>query len=160
MPNTERQPTRRAELFVRSDLPEPSTERRAALERRLDDLQCAGRIDEYDTTVWEKRVPIEGASDRPEGRLYNEFAEWAAEHGICLSPFFDTRRCYSTETGEKRRELVMPALCLAVYEGGDLAQVAPYVCGGSPHSIEDCIDDMANGWEPTRSNVVSVSTAD
>ena len=160
MPTTERQPTRRAELFVRSDLPEPSTERRAAVEGRLDDLRSAGRIDEYDTTVWKKRVPIDGAADCPEGRLYNEFADWATENGICLSPFFDTRRCYSMETGEKRRELVMPALCLAVYEDGELTQVAPFASGGSPHSIEDCIDDMECGRKPTASDIVSVSTAD
>jgi hypothetical protein len=160
MPTTEREPTRRAELFVRSDLPEPSEKRRAAVERRLEELQSAGVFDEYDTTVWRKRVPIAGAGDCPEGRLYNEFAEWAADSGVCLSPFFDTRRCYSTETGEKRRELVMPALCLAVYEGGELARVAPFASGGSPHSIEDCIDDMESGQEPTVTETIGVSTAD
>lgn len=160
MPTTDREPTRRAELFVRSDLPEPSQKRRAAVERRLDELQCAGVFDECGTTVWEKRVPMAGAGNCPEGRLYNEFSEWAADNGICLSPFFDTRRCYSTETGEKRRELVMPALCLAVYEDSDLTQVAPFACGGSPHSVEDCLDDMESGRGPTVTETVGVSTAD
>lgn len=160
MPNTERQPTRRAELFVRSDLPEPSKKRRAAVERRLDELESSGAIDEHDTTVWEKRVPVEGGGDCQERTLYNEFAQWATENDACLAPFFDTRRCYSMETGEKRTELVLPALCLAVYEDGALAQVAPFACGGSPHSIEDCIDDLETGREPLPAGTVTVSTAD
>lgn len=160
MPTTECPPTRRAELFVRTDLPEPSQRRRRAVERRLADLQCGGAIDEFGITVWEKRVPVEGDCDGPERSLYNEFAEWANEAGACLAPFFDTRECYSFETGEKRTELVMPALCLAVYEEDELVQVAPFARGGSTQSIGDCLDDLETGRDPVRGGAVTVSMAD
>lgn len=159
MPNTECPQTRRAELFVRTDLPTPSEKRRDAVETRLERLRRAGRIDEFETTVWAKRVPV-AATDCAERTRYEEFRDWATEAGATLAPFFDTRLCYSWETGEKRTELVMPALCLAVYEDGDLVQVAPFARGGAPHSIEECLDDLETGREPTTPGAVTISTAD
>lgn len=159
MPNTECPPMRRAELFVRADLPTPSENRRTAVENRLQRLQCAGVIDETDTTVWEKRVSV--ANDNcPERGRYEEFLEWATEAGASLAPFFDTRLCYSWETGEKRTDLVMPALCLALYEDGELVQVAPFARGGTPHSIEECLDDLEAGRAPMPDTTVTISTAD
>jgi hypothetical protein len=160
MPTTECPSTRRTELFVRADLPDPSQWRRNAIERRLADLRCGGDIDEFTVTVWEKRVPVAGDCDGPERSRYNEFAAWAAEAGACLAPFFDTRECYSFETGEKRTELVMPALCLAVYEDDELVHVAPFARGGSTQSIGDCLDDLETGRDPVRGDTVTVSTAD
>jgi len=159
MPNTECPQTRRAELFVRADLPTPSKKRRAAVETRLQTLRCAGVIDEHETTVWEKRVPVTD-EDCPERGRYEEFRDWADEAGASLSPFFDTRLCYSWETGEKRPELVMPAMSLAVYEDDELVQVAPHARGGTPHSIEDCLDDLEAGRTPEPTGTVTVSTAD
>lgn len=159
MSTTECPPTRRAELFVRADLPEPSERRLTAVEKRLQQLQCKGVFDEVETTVWNKRVPVEGG-DCPERSLYNEFAAWASEAGACLAPFFDTRECYSFETGEKRKELVLPAVCLAIYEDDELVQVAPFARGGSPQSVEECLDDLETGRDPIPSGTVNVSTAD
>ena len=159
MSQTECPTTRRAELFVRADLPNPSTARRDDVKGRLRELQCAGVFDEVATTVWDKRIPVKGGDCR-ERSLYNEFAEWASDTGACLSPFFDTRECYSFETGEKRTELVLPAMCLAVYEDGDLTHVAPFARGGSPQSVEDCLDDFEAGRESTPAGVVTASTAD
>jgi len=159
MPPTESQPERRADLFVRGDLPQPSRKRRTAVEAELDGLVSAGVLDGYGTTVWEKRVPVEGCGGRSERDRYNEFAAWAREHGACLAPFFDTRECYSTETGERRTELVMPALCLAVYEDGELARVAPFAEGGRAVSIEDCLSDLSAERESIAGRVRS-STAD
>ena len=159
MPNTECPRTRRAELFVRESLPTPTERRRIAIENRLQELKCAGTIETAGTTTWEKRVPV-ADEDCPERNRYEEFRDWAAEAGAALAPFFDTRRCYSWETGEKRTELVMPALCLAVYEDEELVRVAPFARGGAPHSIEECLDDLEAGRPPSQSGIVTVSTAD
>ena len=159
MPNTECPRTRRGELFVRADLPTPSERRRRAVENRLQRLQCADVIERFETTVWEKRVPV-ADEDCQERTRYEEFRDWAAEAGATLSPFFDTRRCYSWETAEKRTDLVMPALCLALYEDDELVQVAPFARGGTPHSIEECLDDLEAGRDPMSSGTVTVSTAD
>ncbi|MBV0922973.1 hypothetical protein KTS45_02070 [Halomicroarcula limicola] len=159
MPKTECPTTRRAELFVRSDLPRPSRERRAAVEERLGQLQRRGVLDGFETTTWRKRVPVEGDEPRPERDRYNEFAEWASETGACLAPSFDTRLCYSTETGEKRTELVLPVLCLAVYEDGELAQVAPVGAGGQTRSIDAFLAELADGGTRTAVDAATVTTA-
>ena len=158
MPTPERPQTRRVELFVRGDLPRPSEYRRTAVEQRLQRLQCAGVLDDYGTTVWEKRVPVTD-EDCPERGRYEEFRDWAAKAGATLSPFFDTRLCYSWATGEKRTELVMPALCLAVYEDEELVQVAPFARGARTHSIEDCLDDLEAGRAPRPAGAVTAPTA-
>jgi len=159
MPNTECPQNRRAELFVRADLPTPSQQRRAAVENRLQQLQCTGVVDEYETTVWEKRVPVTD-DDCPEHTRYEAFRDWAAAAGATLSPFFDTRLCYSWENGAKRTELVLPALCLALYEDDELVQVAPFARGGTPHSIEECLDDLEAGGTPMPPGAARISTAD
>ncbi|MFC6976317.1 HTH domain-containing protein [Halomicroarcula sp. GCM10025709] len=102
-----------------------------------------GAVDETTTTTWAKRVPIEDCGARTERARYNEFAAWARQAGATLAPFFDTRLCYSMQTGEKREELVMPAMCVAVYEDGDLTRVAPATGDDGPTSIEDCLTDLA-----------------
>ncbi|MBX0294157.1 HTH domain-containing protein [Haloarcula nitratireducens] len=159
MPKTECPTTRRAELFVRSDLPQPSRKRRAAIEERLCQLQRRGVFDGFETTTWRKRVPVEGDDARPERDRYNEFAEWASETDACLAPFFDTRLCYSTETGEKRTELVMPVLCLAIYEDGKLAQVAPVGADGKTRSVDAFLTELADTGTRTAADGATVTTA-
>jgi len=117
-----------------------------------------GAVDEYETTVWDKRVPVD--ADCPERSRYDEFVTWATDAGATLSPFFDTRLCYSWETGEKRTDLVMPALCVAVYEDDELVRVAPFAREGTPRSIEDCLDDLEAGRTPTATGTPTITTAD
>ncbi|GGN89008.1 MULTISPECIES: HTH domain-containing protein [Haloarcula] len=160
MQNTECPRTRRAELFVRTELPGPSRKRRTAVETRLQELQCNGVIDGFETTTWAKRIPISGAGDCLERTRYNEFADWARATGACLSPFFGVRTCYSTETGERRKELVLPAMCLAIYEDGELIQVAPFSEDGTPRSIDDCLGELGNAESPAPTGPTTASTAD
>ncbi|MFC7076519.1 HTH domain-containing protein [Haloarcula halophila] len=160
MPETECPPTRRVELFVRASLPTPSRERRTAIETALEALARTDAVDETNTTLWEKRVPVEDCGDRLERDRYNEFAAWAREEGVRLAPFFDTRTCYSMQTGRKREELVMPVMCVAVYEDGDLRQVAPVAGDDGPISVDDCLTDLTAHTETRRPNTRTVPTAD
>ncbi|WP_284008965.1 HTH domain-containing protein [Haloarcula pelagica] len=160
MPETECPGTRRVELFVRGSLPTPSRKRQAAVEADLEELARRGAVDETTTTTWAKRVPIEDCGARTERARYNEFAAWARQAGATLAPFFDTRLCYSMQTGEKREELVMPAMCVAVYEDGDLTRVAPATGDDGPTSIEDCLTDLAAHAETAQRGTTTASTAD
>jgi len=159
MPTSECPQRRRAELFVRSDLPTPVQKRCEAVESLLAELESDGVVDEAETAFWAKRVPVEGGRSLERDR-YNEFCEWARETGVCLAPFFDTRECYSFETGEKQRELVLPALCLAIYEGGELTQVAPFTDSGESQTIEDCLTDLAEGKRSEPAAPTPTPTAD
>ncbi|WP_276271836.1 HTH domain-containing protein [Haloarcula litorea] len=156
---TECPTTRRAELFVRGDLPRPARSRRAAVESTLTDLRRRGVLDEVETTEWRKRVPLHGEGECRERELFNEFSVWARERDARLAPFFSTRECYSTTTGECRTELVLPALCLAVYEDGELARLAPIAADGRPSSVEDCLTDLAADRR-TATETTTAGTAD
>lgn len=133
----------RATLYVRSDLPTPSQKRCTAIESDIQELVCRDVLNSVETVEWEKRVPLQGSSNGTERDLYNEFSMWASEAGVCLAPFFDTRICYSTTTGEKRPELVMPAVCLAIYKHEDLVQVTPFADAGRTKSVEECLKELA-----------------
>ena len=51
-------------------------------------------------------------------------------------------------------------MCLAVYEDDELTQVAPFARGGSPQSVEECLDDFETGRDRDSTGTVTVSTAD
>lgn len=157
MSGTESPQQRRATLFVRSDLPTPSRKRCTTIECDLQELVSSGVLDAAESREWEKRVPL-GSDDSLERTLYEEFETWARDAGVSLSPFFDTRLCYSMETGEKRKELVMPAVCLAIYEDGDLAQVAPFAYAGRAESVEECIAELAEKERLPKAGSTTVST--
>lgn len=150
----------RVELFVRSDVPTPSERRRAAIEARLEELDRQDHIEQFETTTWEKRVPVDGCGDRVERNRYNEFSAWARSEGVCLAPFFDTRECYSPKTGEKETHLVMPVICLAVYEGDELTRVAPFAAGSGTESVEECLTELATEAEVLPELSATFSTAD
>lgn len=160
MSNNEYSERRRAVFFVRSDLPDPSEQRRFALEQALRDLVCAGVLDDVETVVWDKRVQARGAPDTPERNRYAEFVDWAKRANVSLAPFFDTRECYSTTTGEKETQLVMPTMCLAVYEDDDLVRVAPHANGGSTESVTECVETLSSHPDSIRRRPSRVSMAD
>ncbi|MBV0903088.1 HTH domain-containing protein [Haloarcula salina] len=155
---TSAQGERRARLFVRSDLPTPSRKRCTAIECEVESLVCQGVIDGVETVEWRKRVPLRG-DNRGERELYNAFAAWAREADVALAPFFDTRLCYSTSTGERRRELVLPVVCLALYDDGALVRVAPFADGGRTESVEECIAALADSDGLSRLEATTASTA-
>ncbi|WP_226021329.1 HTH domain-containing protein [Halomicrobium salinisoli] len=151
----------RAELYVREDLPKPVRDCRRRTIAHLERLVAAGALDGFEVTSWAKRVPLEGASTpRPERDCFNAFSAWAREAGVRLAPFFDTRLCYSMETGEKRTELVTPAVCLAVYDGEDLRRVAPYATEEGTTTVTECLDELARERLDDRDRQVEPGTAD
>jgi hypothetical protein len=146
----------RAVLFTRRDLPTPARKRRDAVVQELRCLADRGGLDSFDVVDWDKRVPVASAS--AERDRHAEFAAWTEEAGLELAPFFDTRLCYCTQTGEKREELVLPALCLAVYEESDLSTVAPHTDGPHTVSVEDAIDQLGIDGTSDDSQVATVTT--
>lgn len=142
MPRRERTDGRHATLFTRKNLPRPATRRREAVAAELAAVADGGSLDAFDVVYWDKRVPVEGESTR-ERYLVEVFERWAEEAGACLAPCFDTRRCYDDGSGRVRDELVMPVLCLAVYEGDRLVEVAPRGHGGEVVTVADCLERLA-----------------
>lgn len=159
MPTSECPRRRRVELFIRSNLPTPVQKRCEAVESILQQLESDGVVAEVETTFWAKHVPVDGGHS-PERARYNEFCEWAREAGVCLAPYFDTRECYSFDTGERRTELVLPALCLAIYEDGELTQIAPHTKDGEPQTIENCLTALNESERSTPTPTTATQIAD
>lgn len=159
MPATERTGDVRATLFVRDSLPTQATRSSQTIIARLERLEADGLLEACSVTSWAKRLPLDGDEADGQRDRYNEFCDWARERGVRLTPCFDTRECYSMETGKKRTELVFPAICLAVYEDGDLETVAPYVDGSETVTVTDCLDRIAEGSAEERTGQ-TVLTAD
>ncbi len=151
----------RAELYVREDLPKPVQNCRRRCIAHLERLVAAGALDGFDVTSWAKRVPLESdGTPRPERDCFNAFSAWAREADVRLAPFFDTRLCYSMETGEKRTELVTPAVCLAIYDGDDLRRVAPCASEDGTTTVTECLDELAGDELEDRDRQVEIGTAD
>ncbi|WP_123534102.1 HTH domain-containing protein [Halosimplex salinum] len=162
MTPTERTGERRVELYVRETLPAPASRQRARLGARLQEFERAGRIDGFDVVDCPKRIRCESPVHVAARDRYLAFSEWARDSGVCLRPFFGTRECYAMDTGERGDWLVFPALCLAVYEDGDLAAVYPHADGEEYRSVADGLRTLAGEASESvgDSDRASVTTAD
>jgi hypothetical protein len=133
----------RLELFVRSSVPAAARDPQSTIRERLRALEAAERIDEATVRTWEKRVPVDaGAAKRETHRTYAAFDEWARANGASLAPFFDTRECHSSITGESRTALVLPVMSLAVYDGDRLSAVFPHADEDRSYTVGEALDAL------------------
>lgn len=136
MHTTETEGAVHAALYSRDELPPPADAQVEEMSTRLDRLVSRGHLDEFDRSTWVKRTPVDDC-DRSLRDLYLSFTAWANEHDRTLVPFFQTRECYSADTSGRENWLVLPAMCLAVYEEGQLTAVYPHHDGEKTYTVED-----------------------
>ena len=150
----------RARLYVRETLPAPVRGRRERVTDRLSALVADGALARYDVDVWDKRIPADGSGDPETQDAYLACSTWAAEAGVSLSPFFETRECYSWQTGERGTWVVLPALCLSVYEDDELVAVYPHRDGDTYESVWSGIDSLETADDSTPEDRELVTAAD
>jgi hypothetical protein len=150
----------RARLHVRETLPYPVRGRRERVADELSALVAAGTLAEFDVVTWDKRIPADGSGDPELRDTYLAFETWAEDRGVSLSPFFETRECYSWGTGERGTWMVLPALCLAVYEDGELESVYPHRDGDTYHSVWAGIDSLDGTTDSSPPDTELVTPAD
>ncbi|WP_136715260.1 HTH domain-containing protein [Halorientalis salina] len=127
----------RVELYARTSLSNVAGKRRDQVATQLEELATAGHISHVEIHNWTKKVPLDAESR--ERRRYEQFSEWAEDVGVDLAPFFDTRTCYSMDSGAKGECLVLPVLCLAVYRDETLQSVYPHTTNDGSRSVMDCL---------------------
>jgi hypothetical protein len=129
------------EFHVRSELPPPAEHRATQVYEGLTVLAGEGALEGLDRTTWPDRMPVE--DPRPDLRdAYLAFRQWADTRGYSLAPFFQTRECYTPEYGGWTDWLVLPAMCLAIYENGDLSAVYPHTDGDETYTVQDGLEQL------------------
>jgi len=143
----------RAEIYVRSLLPEGYSQPQGAILDRVADLVEAGVIGKRQVQVCGQQVPASVADTRTAvgERLVTRlaaFQEWARRNDCSLAPAMDRRTVDDSLAGTHYRALRLPAVLLAEYRDGDLHCVTPHHDGDTVRSVEDRLDELATG-EPT-----------
>lgn len=133
----------RVELFARSSLPSVAARRRDTIRTRLERLTADGHVSSVTVHTWNAKVPAEGTAF--ENLVYDSFSDWAADGAVDLEPFFDTRECFSHQTGERGTKLVLPALSLAVYRDDTLQSVYPHSTPTGARTVMDCLQALESG---------------
>ena len=142
------------EFHARSELPPPAQQRATQVLEELTVLLGEGALDELDRSTWPARVPV--ADPPPELRdAYLAYEQLAEERGHRLTPFFQTRECYTPEYGGWTDWLVLPAMCLAVYEDVELTAVYPHTDGEETYTVQDGLDLLTRTLETDQSTVVA-----
>lgn len=132
--------TPRVTLYVRGDMFGANDQQNEVV-TRLRELEDSGRIEEYEVSVWNGLVRLDGNRKPPTVAAYEEFDEWADAEGVDIDPFFTVRERESFVDGVAR-ELVLPVMCLEVRTDDGLATVAPNTQGSEITTVQDCLDEL------------------
>jgi len=136
-------------LYVRADT--PIVERRDAVIDRLKQLDRQDRIAGFRIHPWPRAISLDLMNEIEEDEIHEvvrSFETWAAQHDRHISPPFDIHPTHSAITGESDELLVLPVICIAAYDAGDLVGVAPSSDGKSVRTVEDALNAIEAGKAP------------
>jgi hypothetical protein len=139
------EPSTRVDVFLRNSVPFHAKARQLVTRSRLRSLQSAGVVDEVRVDTWANRTTD---TDRNENRslpVLDELQAWADEHGVRLTPGFDSHDTHCGFTGRDFRTTVFPVVCLAVYEHDELVGVYPHSTDSGSVSVADCLSVLEAG---------------
>lgn len=138
------------ELFVRTLSPTGARAQQEAVIDRIQQLEAEAVINEFSLTVWGERICPESAAAKrtATGRTVldriEEFESWLGRTDIPSESAFETQDIDSAVIDEQYSVVVLPMLCLAVYEDDHLGCVAPWSNAETTHSVVDCLDAVAD----------------
>lgn len=134
----------RIELYVRRNAFGARTRQQRVFER-VRRLEGHPEIENMEVRRWPDRI---AADERGEFvGVIREFERWAADHERSLAPCFERREVTPGFTDERFEQVVLPIICLAVYRGERLRNLAPHVDGRHPYTVDDCIADLEERLE-------------
>lgn len=137
----------RAVLRLRSQAPSGVNGTQTEIIDRLDTLFETGRIAAFDIDVWGTSMGINVPEGRDPGDVREtvaEFEQWAADHDCTLRPAFDRRSTGLIGDDEESQgeSLVLPVLCLAVYDGETIEAVYPHDDGEDVRTIHNGVNAL------------------
>lgn len=149
---------RTVEAYLRAGPVFGMEHQREAVHDRLAAMERAGDIARYDLRFWGRAV-------RPDGQLSDaefqrriverveEFERWLRDSGMDPAYTFGRHEVDSPVAGEHYEYVTLPAVCLAVYEGGELTCVSPCHDGRGTDTVDDCLARLESG-EPAAVAVI------
>ena len=145
----------RIECWLRDSASPGVHDRQAAVYDRLERYESEGRIAELNVDVWGRRVrrPPDGATDE-DGlgsdlwAVYRAFESWAERTGHELAPAFRRRKLASLVDDVEGDVVVLPIVCLAVYDDDALRAVVPCSTPDGVVTVEDCLAALEEGAAP------------
>ncbi|WP_424002859.1 HTH domain-containing protein [Haloarcula salina] len=144
----------RAELYVRSLLPDGHTQQQAGMIDRLDALTDGDALSDLTVHVVGRQIPSTPADARTDMGLFalnrvSVFQEWAKRNDCSLEPAFRLRSVESEISGEQYRALVFPIQLLAEYRGAKLTCVTPHTADGETVTVTDRLRMLERNEETT-----------
>lgn len=130
----------RVALRFRTLVPQGISPVHSEVIERLQAFSDEGAISELDIDVWGGSMGIAVPADRDPLRTREtvaEFEQWAQQQDCTLRPAFGRRSTDSRDDGEDEQTLVLPLLCLAIYDDESLHAVYPHTDGEDVNTIHD-----------------------
>lgn len=120
--------------------------------KALQRCEASGLIDALLFRTWPPELSLSEGDAASESRAaFERFRAWAVRDGVSICPPFEAVTHRSTITGEQRRVLHTPLLCLAFYAGTELAAVYPHTDGDRrTKTVPDVIETLRTGSLPER----------
>lgn len=112
----------RLRLFLREGATPPIAEQQDRLRARLERVVDPGRLS---ITTHPARLPRDEEAAALE--WFERVREWAESQEVSLSPFFESREAYDTETDAVREMVSLPVLWLVLTEGESVRAAYPHV---------------------------------
>lgn len=115
---------------------------------RVRALDADDRVSGCRVHTWNKQlVPTGDGTERQRWVLerIEEFESWARERGVTLYPFFEERTRSSVLIDDEQPVIVLPVICLAVYEGERVREVFPRSDGDLTYTVFDGLAALETG---------------
>lgn len=134
------------DLWIRENVPTFVGETQERVHERLHRLEESGGIDSFATSQWgdpsSAGIRTSGEVAQSSRKTLRRFRSWASGNDISLQPGFQMREIDSMFIEDVREEIVLPAICLAVYCDNALAAVFPHVDCEGVHTVDDALDRL------------------
>lgn len=135
----------RAELRVRDGVDPGTREPIRAIREDLEALVDAGHLDDVETVVWGRRIPLDSDRDDVARMLdtFQRFRAWALHDGAELGPAFRVHEATSIDIDESYPVVTVPQACLALYDGADVVGVYPHSRDGDVVTLQEGVERLA-----------------
>lgn len=102
-----------------------------------------GLLTECTVEFWPDEIRLTADTEETDVRThYRQFQAWAESEGVSLEPAFARRERTTLVSDDSDTVLVLPLLCLAIYDDGELVSVAPHTDGTTPYTVMDALADI------------------